>query len=542
MPARRQLIKNAATCLVALTAALGTAAAAAGPAAANRNLESMFQDDNQLIYATPDAAKQTMDTLQLLGVDRIRVTVRWRSVAPDFESATRPAFDATDPAAYPAGAWDKYDTIIRLARERNIAVNFNVTAPAPNWATGTPDRPELDETFDPNAKEFGAFVHALGVRYSGAYTAGGALLPRVRYWSIWNEPNQGGWLTPQWSRDPRGKNAWVESSPILYRNLLDNAWTALLQTGHGADTILIGETAPKGSSDKGESRPIAALRFLRQLYCLDDNLQAYKGSSAQLRSCPVGDKALEQFPAQHPALFQATGYATHPYELFFSPHTRPTGADAITIANLDDLERILRRIYQRYRRPIPMQAKNVPIFLTEFGYQTKPPDPQGVTLGQQAAYDNEAEYRAYKDRNVRTLSQFLLVDDGPVPGKDPFGSTFQTGLLTADRKPKPSYAAYAMAIYLPNRRVSATSRRLTIWGKPRVAPKGKTVRVTVEFRDAQGKKYRRLGSLRTHGPANYLLGTVKVVGGGAVRLAWKDASGKTWRSRGIAFSVTPKKK
>ncbi|UTI65027.1 cellulase family glycosylhydrolase [Paraconexibacter antarcticus] len=533
MPARSQLLKNAATCLVALTAALGVAAPAAH---ADSNLESMFQDDNQLIFNTPDGTRSAMDTLQLLGVDRIRVSVFWKQIAPDPDAPTMPAFDASNPAAYSQAAWDKYDQIVKLAQERHIAVNFNVTSPAPNWATGTPDRPELDKTFDPNRKEFGDFVHALGVRYDGNYLVGGVALPKVRYWSIWNEPNQGGWLTPQWSRDPRGKNAWVETSPIIYRGLVDNAWTALQSTGHAGDTILIGDTAPKGLNVKGESRPIAALRFLRQLYCLDDHLQAYKGTSAQIRSCPVGPNALADFPAQHPALFQATGYATHPYELFFSPHTRPTGTDAVTIANLDDMERILRRIYQRYRQPLPKKGKDVPLYLTEFGYQTDPPDPTGVTPGQQAAYDNEAEYRAYRSRYVKTLSQFLLVDDKPVPGKDPFGSTFQTGLMTAAGVKKPSYAAYAMAIYLP-KRVVGKSRRLQIWGTPRVAPAGKAVRVTVEYRTKKGKKYRRLGSLKTKGRRHYILHTIGVPGSGAVRLAWKDATGHVWRSRSVAFSV-----
>jgi hypothetical protein len=34
-------------------------------------------------------------------------------VAPDPASATKPKFDATDPNAFPTGAWDRYDTLVR---------------------------------------------------------------------------------------------------------------------------------------------------------------------------------------------------------------------------------------------------------------------------------------------------------------------------------------------------------------------------------------------------------------------------------------------
>lgn len=534
----RKFLTTALTCLLAF-AAFGCLSA---PARANSTLESMFQDDNQLIFNTPDGTASAMDTLQLLGVDRIRVSVFWRTVAPDAENATKPSFDASDPHAYGSG-FDRYDQIVKLAAERHIAVNFNVTSPAPNWATGTPaGRPDLDETFDPSAPEFGLFMTALGKRYDGNFLVNGIALPKVRYWSIWNEPNQPGWLTPQWARDTRAANAWVEASPIIYRSLVDSAWTALQGTGHAKDTILVGDTAPKGLKGvKGVSRAIDALRFIRQLYCLDDNLQAYKGTSATLRGCPVGSKAIAEFPARHPGLFRSTGYAHHPYELIFSPHTKPTYKDWATIANLPDLEKLLRKIYQRYRQPVPGGGKDVPLYLTEFGYQSNPPDPTGVTLSEQAAYNNEAEYRAFSDKNVRTLNQFLLVDDKPVDGVSTLGSTFQTGLETADGKKKPAYDAYAMAIYLPNRKVSASTHKLKIWGTPRVAPAGVKTSVVVEARRGSGGAYKKIGTLPAKGRRNYVLGNVKVSHSGAVRLAWTDAAGKTWRSRAIAFSVAKKR-
>ena len=73
-------------------------------------------DDNQLIYASPDQVAHTLSQLASLGVDRVKVSVVWSLVAPDAASSTKPKFDATDPRAYPPGAWDRYDTLVRPGR------------------------------------------------------------------------------------------------------------------------------------------------------------------------------------------------------------------------------------------------------------------------------------------------------------------------------------------------------------------------------------------------------------------------------------------
>ena len=62
--------------------------------------------------------------------------------------------------------------------------------------------------------------------------------------------------------------------------------------------------------------------------------------------------------------------------------------------------------------PAPFgENPSVPLYLTEFGYQSDPPSPLGVTLAEQAAYLNESEFIAYTNPQVRMLSQFLLNDD-----------------------------------------------------------------------------------------------------------------------------------
>ncbi len=523
--------------LLCCLAAFPTAAAASG------TQESMFQDDNLLVYGDdPVAVGRTMDEMRALGADRLRISVFWKLVAPAGESQSRPAgFDAANPAAYPPGAWDRYDRIVRLARERGLLVNFNVTSPAPSWATGSLEgRPDLDKDFDPNAGEFGGFVRALGTRYSGTYVPPGTTagpLPRVGYWTIWNEPNQPGWLTPQWLSDPRGGGKLVETAPRIYRDLADAMWSALGATGHGGDKVLIGETAPKGQERaKGPTRALKPGRFIRQLYCLDDNLQLLQGTSAELRGCPVSNQ-VARMVADHPVLFAASGYAHHPYELTFAPTVEPS-ADSFTTANLDDLSSLLRRVYQRFGRKPAAGGRDVPLYLTEYGYQTSPPDPVGVSFAKQAAYLNQTEWLTFRNPRVKALTQFLLVDDAPTPGVaddvQAYGGTFQSGLRTREGKPKPAQLAYQLPIFVPSRTV-AKGRRLRVFGLVRPASSAAAPRVRVQLRKSTGG-YRTVKTVRATKRRGYVDTTLVVRSKGVVRLAW-TSGGRTLTSRQVSFRV-----
>jgi hypothetical protein len=491
-----------------IVAALALAAVAAPSAHASRTQESTFQDDNHLIYAPPGEVARTMDRMKALGADRLRITVLWSAIAPDLGAKRKPAgFDGADPGAYPPGAWDHYDTVVQLAAERGLAINFNITVPGPLWATGQSPRADIENRYDPDPAEFGDFVRAVGRRF-----------PQVTYWSLQNEPNQPGWLDPQWVRS-RGR--WVEAAPSVYRGMVDAAWRALQDTGHGADTILIGETAPKGVSVRGITRALSPGRFIKRLYCLDDHLQLLKGVRATERGCPAATSPGE-FRAAHPGLFAATGYAHHPYELIFPPNRKPRHSDWYTIANLHSLSSLLRRVRARFGF-----GGGFPLYLTEFGYQTDPPDPVGVTPREQARYLNQAEYLAYRNRSVRTLSQFLLYDDD-----EAMPATFQTGLRYLDGSAKPSAAAYAFALFLPAPHIRR-GHRLHVWGLLRAAPNGQAHRVDVLFR-ARGSKgrFRRIARLRTQPARGYVDGRVRVRRSGSIRLRWGAR-----RSRAAAFRV-----
>ena len=495
-------------------------------ALASKTQESTFQDDPLLVYGTTEQQISTLDTLKGFGVDRIRVSVFWRVLAPANDAVQKPNVDTTDPAAYQTLVWEKYDHLIQAAQARGIAVNLNFTSPVPRWASTDSPRADIQETFNPNPEEFGNFVRAVGKRYSGTYNG----LPRVDYWSIWNEPNQAGWLTPQWSPDPRKPKSQVDAAPTIYRNLVANAWQALADTGHGADTILIGETAPQGQGKaKDLTQSIDALKFIRRLYCVDNNINVLKGAQASLRSCP-GDVAT--FVAQNPALFKATGYAHHPYALLTPPSRRSRNPDWVSMGDLQALSSELSRIYRRYGQKT-QSRRGVPLYLTEYGYQTKPDPFAGkvVSFNRQAAWINEAEYMAFKDPNVRAVNQFLLIDDGPVPGVDPRKSpnlawrTFQSGLQLLSGRRKPSYKAYMTPLFVKQQRVRRGGST-GIFGMLRPADAAARVRANVQFRVRGAKRWRTRKTITVGGPRHYFQTRVTVPASGYLRIAWRNGSRK----------------
>src|SRR5947209_1711293 len=472
----------------------------------------------------------TLDTYRALGVDYVRVTVPFAGLVADPTATTPPAgFDPSSPASYPAGKWATYDNIVLDAQARGIGVILDPGSPVPAWATGSGEPAGgLPFVWKPNATDFGAFVHALGVRYSGHYTPPGASapLPRVSFWSVWNEPNYGPELAPQ-----AVDHSTIEVSPAMYRGLVDAAWTSLEQTGHGHDRILFGEFAPRGRTtgdNPGNFSGMVPLRFVRALYCVDSSLHPLQGSAATARGCPATASASKQFPSQNPALFRATGMAIHPYpQGALAPDAViPDEPDYADLANLPKLERQLDSIQQAYGL-----SKRFDLYSTEFGYKTNPPTPLGPPLQQAAAYLNWSEFISWSDPRIRSYNQYLLSDPPPA------SSHFDTGLEFLDGTLKPSYAAFRLPIYLPVTR-GAAGAALTVWGCVRPAHfAAGSQRARVEF--DSGKGFKSLETVPILNRNGYVDATVRFPSSGSVRLAWSyPHGGPEIHSREVKVTIT----
>jgi hypothetical protein len=348
----------------------------------------------------------------------------------------------------------------------------------------------------------------------------------VGYWSIWNEPNQPGWLAPQWQTVDGVR---VPQSAALYRQSVDAAFAALAQTSHTlrTDTILVGELAPEGSESSGASDPIPPMPFLRALYCVDAGYHPLKGAAAAALGCP---RSGEGFVDAHPGLFEETGFAHHPYSFFLAPNVPIADPNFVPLSDLARLEHGLDSIFGAYE-----VARQLPLYLTEYGYETNPPNPfRGVSLDRQALYIDEGQFIASKDPRVRAFTQFLLYDALPdrhyPPGTVGYWSTFQTGLSYANGSPKPSFAAYRLPIFVPD---PLSRGAVQVWAMLRPAPNNATERAVIQWRPVHGA-FRSLSTVTTTDPSGMLNVRVQLPGAGALRIAWTSAAAQPIYSREVA--------
>ena len=488
----------------------------------------MFTTANEL-NANPT---QTLDELQRLGVDQIHVYLHWSDVAPAPASPHRPAFDAADPAAYPAAGWAIFDTIVRDAIARRMTVDLALVPPPPRWAEGNgAPSPSTQTEWRPSVPEFGQFVRAVGTRYSGHYVPPGATgpLPRVGFWSIWNEPNLGTELAPQVR-----PHSQIEVSGIQYRNLVDAAWMGFGATGHGHDTILIGEIGPAGvtyANAVGNFNAMAPLRFLRALYCVDGSYQPLRGAAAGSRGCPTTAAGTARFRSAHPGLFDAAGFADHPYPQGLAPDkVTPNEPDYAELAEISTLERTLDQLQRVYG-----SSTRFPIYSTEFGYQTRPPDPEPGTVSPATAayYLNWSEYLTWLDPRLRTYDQYLLIDAS--------SGAFASGLKYANGTPKPGYDAYRMPVFLPVASTRAGSP-LEVWGCVRPVRfarlrSHRPQRVAIQFRGASEGGFKTVATVPVTDRYGYFEVLQKFSGSGTIRLAWSYPQGPQIFSRAVAITL-----
>jgi hypothetical protein len=411
----------------------------AAPALASHNEGVYFEAKTALL--SPKTREAAISQLQHLGVKALRVELFWVEVAPGARSARRPNFDATNPGNY---AWGAYDWLLNKARELHWSVLLTVTGPAPKWATST----RRDFVTRPAPREFERFMTAVGRHYGS----------QVALYSIWNEPNHPAFLRPQFAANG------APASPRIYRALYQAGYAGLQAAGVANPQVLLGETAPTGFSSVNVRREgrnallhdVSPLTFLRGALCLN-------GHYRKAGSC--GPLA-------------AAGYAHHAYTNAAGPRYVPPGRDDVMIAVLGRLSRALDLAARA--RAIPAR---LPIYLTEFGVQSKPNRFLGVSVAQQAAFDALAERIAWSNPRVAAFSQYLLRDDplGGRPGASVRGGTigFQTGLLYVNGKPKPLYSSWPVQLS-----VSKHGRTFSLWGL--VRPTTGVTQATILAASARG--------------------------------------------------------
>jgi hypothetical protein len=272
--------------------------------------------------------------------------------------------------------------------------------------------------------------------------------PFVKHWLIWNEPNQRRWLRPT-------------SARVYTQTLLNPAYAAIRNATPGA-MVGGGVTAPRASAGG-----ISPVDFIRGMGAARARLDAYAHNPYPLRRLET----------------PASGGCAH--------------CETITMATIDRLLREVGRAFGRKR-----------IWLTEYGYQTNPPDRVlGVSPALQSRYLADAAHRAYATPYVDMLIHYLYKDE-------PDAARWQSGLVTAGGSAK---TALRSAI-LPLAQVSRSGLRTVVWGQ--VRPEDGLQRYVLQ--QFSGGKWRAVGGVRTTDRRGFLVRTLRAGKGAKLRL-WYPA-------------------
>ena len=432
--------------ILALLLVLAASAALPATAPASPRETVAFEAPRELLDF--ELRDRTLDEIRDFGVTQVRQLVYWRDFAPRPNAKRKPGgrFDAADSATYPADTWVRLDLLMAAAAARGIKVHLNLTGPVPRWAT----KSRKDNVTRPSAKEFQAWATAVGRRYGD----------QVETWSIWNEPNQPQFLMPQY----RNGHPY---SPRLYRALYKAGVKGLKKVpSNRRDTFLIGETSPRGNS-----KVVFPLDFFRGMLCLN---RSYR----KTRKCGMLD---------------ADGYAHHAYTTAKGPRFVPHDTRDVTLGVLSRLERALDRAGKAKALP-----RGLPVYLTEFGIQSRPDRIQGVSFAKQAAYLSIAEHMTYVNPRVRSFSQYLMSDDQPRASALNKYAGFESGLRTSKGRKKPAYKAFRLPLAVEN--YGSTD---VLWGLVRQYRQATAVRIEVDPRGKRG--WRKLADVKTTGTGVYSL-------------------------------------
>jgi hypothetical protein len=372
----------------ALVVAVAGVAATATPAGASRYLRVGIYDEAQTLYGP---VAKTFATFDELHVQEVRLNLYWGG--PYGVAKKRPAHP-TNPDD-PAYDWSLYDRTVDYAAQAGVHVLFSIYG-TPSWANGG----KAMNHAPTNPATLRAFAYAAAQRYDGKFMGSdGQVIPAVKEWLAWNEPNNPIFLSPQFKRV--GKK-WVMRSPRDYALICNAVYNGVHQTLIKSERVACGATAPRGNNQPRSARPsISPIAFL---------LAAHKD----------GLKRFDAW-AHHP-------YYQVPSETPSSPPPPPAnGAQptAVTLGNISVLIREVTKLYGNKR-----------IWITEYGYQTNPPDPlAGVSWAKQAKYLTQAFAIASKNRRIDLMLWFLLKDEPNLGG-------WQSGLITYGGRHKPSFAAF----------------------------------------------------------------------------------------------------
>jgi hypothetical protein len=185
----------------------------------------------------------------------------------------------------------------------------------------------------------------------------------------------------------------------------------------------MGALAPSGSDSHSSGAPVRPLAFLRSMACVDSRYRPLRSGTCNGFSAPKAD-----------------AFSLHPHGIKLSPDAHARSHDDAPIGDLPHFEAVLDKLTKMGRLKVN-GASRFPLYLTEFAYQTNPPDRfLGVPPGTQATWLSRSAQKAWADPRVRSLTWYVW-KDGAL-GRN--GSGWQSGVLRSDGTAKPALTAFRL--------------------------------------------------------------------------------------------------
>jgi hypothetical protein len=415
------------------------------------------------------------------GAKFVQIEVDWKSIEP---RAPRHG-DALASPAGPQFEFSALDAHVEELAGSGLQPVFLVTD-APRWAEGKGGtRSEYaNGGYEPNAPAFRDLAEAMAKRYSGSYPnplKPRRKLPPVRYMQAWGEANMNLHLSPQWTRTG---GRLQNSGATIYRSLLNAFYTGVKAGDHDDIVLASGLEAYGDPPDQllQRTRPVT---FLEDLLCLTQDLTRAGCSD--------------------PAHFDVL--ASDPYDSFAPTVSAVSPLDA----SAPDLGRLTKVVKAALSAHTLLPDTPKPLWVTEFGYDSDPPNPTKGTLSTatQARWLEQAFY-VFWHEGVSTVLWYLVRDQVP-----PYSVNYFSGVFFRDGKPKPSYTAYRFPFV-----VMSTRAEPQAWG---IAPVTGTVKV--QLRSASGWETVRAlhtvaGNVFDFGSAALVHGQYRATAGGQSSLVW----------------------
>jgi hypothetical protein len=403
--------------LFALVLPVAAAAVVAASASAGGPLYTAVVEPTYYWKLSPADANLTLERTHAAGATYTRTTLSWYAVAP---ADPAPGFVPQDPFD-PAYDWTATDDKIKAAFAHGL-IPYLAVSDVPVWArvgqggAGTPPRPV----------DFGNFMRAAAERYSGKYPG----LPRIRDWQIWVEPNVNKFFRPQ----------FVDGKPVAparYAAIV-NAGAASIHAVHADNKVIVGGLSPF-TVTFGDTHTIAPMRFMREMLCMTKQNTPRRGCSRRVHF---------DIWSHHP---YTTGGPTH--------HARRP--DDVSLGDLPRMKALLTAAYRAHHI---VGGRPPGFWVTEFSWDTNPPDPLAVPIKLQARWTAEALYVMWKVGI--TLVTWLEIRDDPYPSEATQSGLYWRGPTLAQDKPKPTLTAFRFPFVAYRQKAGILVWGRTPWGKP----------------------------------------------------------------------------